>query len=245
MIIELLRNRSLKLGINIDHIATIRQVRREEEPNVLSAAKEAIAGGADGITIHLREDRRHIQDHDVYEIIQSVPRVNLEMAVNEDILKIACDARPHSCCFVPEKREELTTEGGLNVIQSAEKLKPMIEKLTSLNIAVSLFIEPDLNQIKKTKEVGAGYIEIHTGKYANLTGDAQLKELENIKSATKFATELGLKVNAGHGLKYHNVVPIAQIPNMQELNIGHSIISRALFVGLKNAVMEMRQLLIC
>lgn len=231
------------LGVNIDHVATLRQARKEDEPNLLDAAKDALKGGADGITVHLREDRRHIQDQDVIALRQFVPRLNLEMAATPAMVDFALKIKPQYCCLVPEKREELTTEGGLNVIELEQKLAPAIQQLTCAGIAVSIFIAPEMDQIKKAHAIGAPYIEIHTGHYANVAGDAQVLELDRIKQVTHQAVQLGLHVNAGHGLKYHNVQPIAKISELLELNIGHSIISRAIFVGLEQAVREMKNLI--
>jgi pyridoxine 5-phosphate synthase len=231
------------LGVNIDHVATLRQARKEDEPNLVQAAKEALSGGADGITIHLREDRRHIQDDDVIQIRKLDTRLNLEMAATDEMVKIACAIKPDFCCLVPEKREELTTEGGLNVIANEAKLKKATQQLQIAGIQVSLFIDPDKEQITKAKSVGANYIEIHTGVYANATEKEQEKELNTIKEAVTFATSIGLKVNAGHGLKYHNTKPICEIKGILELNIGHSIISKAIFTGLKNAIQEMKTLI--
>lgn len=233
-----------KLGVNIDHIATLRQARKEKEPDLLTAAKIAIDCGADRITIHLREDRRHIQDHDVYTLASHIPHLNLEMAASDEIVKIACSIKPSFCCLVPEKREELTTEGGLNIIQNQTKLSTIIQQLTQTGINVSLFIDPEKNQIQAAKATGAGWIEIHTGKYANAKDPIQqAKELRTIETAARFAADIGLHVNAGHGLNYDNVKNIAKIPEIEELNIGHSIISRALFVGFKTAVLEIKQLI--
>jgi pyridoxine 5-phosphate synthase len=234
----------MKLGINIDHIATLRQARGEEEPSLIEAAKETLAAGADGITIHLREDRRHIQDQDVIDIRKIAPRLNLEMAATPEIIEIACKIKPEFCCIVPEKRKELTTEGGLDVIGNKENLAKAIKTLNKANIEVSIFIDPDLPQISATAEIGAQYIEIHTGCYANAKNQESVDiELKKIIKATEHAVNIGLKVNAGHGLKYHNTKPIVKIPNIEELNIGHSIISRAVFIGLKNAVKEMLELI--
>ncbi|MFA5878572.1 MAG: pyridoxine 5'-phosphate synthase [Candidatus Margulisiibacteriota bacterium] len=230
----------MKLGVNIDHVATLRQVRLEKEPNLLLAAKEALDGGADGITIHLREDRRHIQDQDVFELKKIVPRLNLEMSTNQEIVEIACQVKPEFACLVPEKRAELTTEGGLNVIANAAKLETIIAQLNTSGIIVSVFIDPELDQIKKAKEVGAQFIEIHTGKFASEENEA---EFEKIRTAMQYAHEIGLKINAGHGLKYQHISKIKTLNYIEELNIGHSIIARSIFVGLKKAVAEMKQLL--
>lgn len=232
----------MKLGINIDHIATLRQARHEDEPDLLTAAHLAVNAGADGITIHLREDRRHIQDADAIAIIHALPRVNLEMAATDEMIEFACQYKPAFCCLVPEKREELTTEGGLDIARNEAVLKQAVSRLSNAGILVSIFIDPDHVQIRSAFNTGAPYIEIHTGAYANASGTAQEKELQKIQYATSFATKLGLKVNAGHGLKYHNVSPIVEISQIEELNIGHSIISRSIFVGLEQAVIEMKAL---
>lgn len=230
----------IKLGVNIDHTATLRQARMGDEPDVLQAALTAEKAGADGITVHLREDRRHIQDSDVYNIKKhiSIP-LNLEMACSEDIINIACDVLPNTCTIVPEKRMEITTEGGLDAAGLYDVVSAAVKKLQSKGIKVSLFIEPDKIQIDAAKKMGAEYIEIHTGLYANTEGDAQLQELNRIKEAAAYAHSLGLIVNAGHGLNYTNTQNIAAVPYMHEFNIGHSIISRAVFTGLEEAVKEM------
>ncbi len=228
----------MKLGINIDHVATLRQARMEDDPNVIDAASAALEGGADSITIHLREDRRHIQDQDVDAIIKHVPIVNLEMAATQEMLDIACTLKPHLVCLVPEKREELTTEGGLNVLALSDKLPSFIQTLHRHGIQVSLFIDPSPHQIDASLAVKADMIEIHTGGYAH-----QPSDLAIITQAVDEAAKKGLIVNAGHGLNYKNVSPIAALPRINELNIGHSIISRAVFVGLKQAVSEMKTLI--
>lgn len=232
------------LGVNIDHIATLRQARGGVEPDVLEAARLAIANGADGITVHLREDRRHIQDRDVIELRKIVPRLNLEMAAAPDIIKRALEVKPNMCTLVPEKRKELTTEGGLDVIGNFNKIKNTIEKLQSKGIEASIFIDPDLKQIKKALETKAEYIEIHTGRYADAENRSQKeKELKKLIKSAKYAQKLGLIVNAGHGLNYENTAPVAWIKGINELNIGHSIISRAVFIGLGQAVSEMKEII--
>jgi len=230
----------MRLSINIDHVATLRQARRGKEPDVLSAALEAIRAGADGITFHLREDRRHIQDSDVYLFKKelNVP-LNFEGAMSEEIIKIVLDIAPYQMTIVPEKREELTTEGGLDVIKNKEKLLKYIPLLKEKNIRVSLFVEPDKEQIESAKEFGADAIEIHTGNYANLEGPEKEKELMKIREMAKLAKNLDLIVNAGHGLNYENTYEIVKIKEIEELSIGHSIISRAVFVGIFTAVKEM------
>jgi pyridoxine 5-phosphate synthase len=231
------------LGVNIDHVATLREARKEGDPSILSATKEVIEGGADGITIHLREDRRHIQDDDVHLLRKSVSRLNLEMATTQEMIDIACHVKPDFVCLVPEKREELTTEGGLNVIAQSKRLMPAIEQLKKANIEVSIFIDPDKEQISAAHNLGADYIEIHTGKYANVSQEWVESEFNLIEQNAIFAHDLGLKVNAGHGLNYSNVRRIAKIDAILELNIGHSIVCRSLFTGLKQAVKEMKSLL--
>ncbi len=230
----------IKLGVNIDHIATLRQARMGLEPDVVMAAKIAEKSGADGITIHLREDRRHIQDKDVYNIKKAITiPLNLEMATSDDIVDVALDVLPATCTIVPEKRQEITTEGGLDVLGQYDKVSKTVQKLQEKGIKVSLFIEPDISQIEASKNTGAEYIEIHTGLYAETSGASQEKELERIKEAVNYAHNLGLIVNAGHGLNYSNTQKIIENPNLYELNIGHSIISRAVFSGLEKAVKDM------
>lgn len=233
------------LGVNVDHIATLRQARGSRYPDPVQAALDAEQAGADGITVHLREDRRHIQDRDVYMLKDTlVTRMNLEMAVTDEMIAIAKDICPAFCCLVPEKREELTTEGGLNVLVSEETIKDACQQLGEKGIIVSLFIDPDEEQINAARRCGAGAIEIHTGHYADApSSDAQKNELVNIQRAAAYGAEEGLIVNAGHGLHYHNVEAIASIPSVYELNIGHSIIAQSLFTGLKSAVKDMRDLI--
>ncbi len=235
----------VKLGVNIDHVATLRNARGGVEPSPVEAAYICQRAGADGITIHLREDRRHIRDDDVYMIKKSISiPLNLEMACDQSIIDIACDVLPNTCTIVPEKREELTTEGGLDVINNFDSVKKATQQLQSKGIKVSLFIEPDNAQIDATKKVGAEFIEIHTGKFAEyLVGtDKYNHELERIQNATKYAISLGIKVNAGHGLNYLNTYDIIKINGMHEVNIGHSIISRSVFAGLHDAVYEMNKI---
>ncbi|MDE7316034.1 MAG: pyridoxine 5'-phosphate synthase [Mucispirillum sp.] len=230
----------IKLGVNIDHIATLRQARMGTEPEPFMAAQIAEKAGADGITIHLREDRRHIQDKDVYDIkkVISIP-LNLEMACSDDIINIAREVLPNTCTIVPEKRQEITTEGGLDAAGQYNAVADTVARLQEKGIKVSLFIEPDKMQIEAAKKMGAEYIEIHTGLYANTEGEAQLQELNRIKEAAIYAHSLGLIVNAGHGLNYTNTKNITAVPYMHEFNIGHSIISKAVFTGLEEAVKEM------
>ena len=233
------------LGVNIDHIATLRQARGTRYPDPVQAALLAEEAGADGITLHLREDRRHIQDRDVYLLNDMLnTRMNLEMAVTDEMVEIALKVKPACVCLVPEKREELTTEGGLNVIGNEAAIKSACERLASVNSEVSLFIDADEKQIDATLRCGAPVIEIHTGHYADATTpQAQQEELAKIVKGVAYALDKGLIVNAGHGLHYHNTEAIAAIPGINELNIGHSIIAHAAFVGLKSAVKEMRDLI--
>ena len=233
------------LGVNIDHVATLRQARGTRYPDPVQAAFLAEEAGADGITIHPREDRRHIQTRDVYVLAETLgTRMNLEMAVTEAMLELAEEVGPEAVCLVPEKREELTTEGGLDVIGNEASIAAACERLAAIDSEVSLFIDPDKDQIDATVRCGAPVIELHTGAYADAENEAtQQQELERIREAAAYAQAQGLIVNAGHGLHYHNVEPIAAIAGMNELNIGHAIIARALFVGLKEAVREMRELL--
>jgi len=231
----------VRLGVNLDHVMTIRQARFTPYPDLRQAIELSEKAGADGITMHLREDRRHIQDDDVYlakQVIKS--SMNLEMAATDEMRDIALKVKPENCCIVPEHRQELTTEGGLNVAKHNARIRDITSALTEANIAVSLFIEPDLKVIDASAEAGAPVIELHTGTYASCEGDKQAQELMRIKGAAEHAVSLGLVVNAGHGLHYKNVAPIANIEHMYELNIGHSIVAYALFVGLEKAVQEMR-----
>ncbi|MCH2039508.1 MAG: pyridoxine 5'-phosphate synthase [Saccharospirillaceae bacterium] len=233
------------LGVNIDHIATLRQARGTRYPDPVQAAFIAEEAGADGITIHPREDRRHIQTRDVYVLAETLgTRMNLEMAVTEGMLELAEEVGPEATCLVPEKREELTTEGGLDVVGNEAAIKNACERLAAVDSEVSLFIDPDEAQIDATVRCGAPVIELHTGAYADAESEAeQQRELARIQLAAAYALDKGLIVNAGHGLNYHNVEAIAAIPGMNELNIGHAIVARAVFVGLKEAVSEMRALL--
>ncbi|MEI8377857.1 MAG: pyridoxine 5'-phosphate synthase [bacterium] len=233
------------LGVNIDHIATLRQARLAIEPDPIDAAYICETAGADAITVHLREDRRHIQDRDVKVLKETLKtRLNLEMAATEEMQKIALEIMPYSCTLVPEKREELTTEGGLDVVSNFENLKKFIQPLVKAGIIVSLFIDPNAKQVEKSQQAGAQFIEFHTGKYAEaFNTSAEKAEFENLKNSAKLAHELGLRINAGHGLNYNNVIPVAQIEHMEELNIGHSIISRAVMVGLDSAVRDMKSLI--
>jgi pyridoxine 5-phosphate synthase len=230
------------LGVNIDHVATVRQARGTTYPSVAEAARLAENAGADSITVHLREDRRHIQDADVLALCaETRTRINLEMAVTDEMLDIAVQHRPADVCLVPEKRQELTTEGGLDVDSNRPAVGVAVRRLEQSGIRVSLFIDPDPLQLRAASEVGAPVIELHTGTYADAAGDSQREELQRLYDACVLGAELGLQVNAGHGLHLDNVRAVARLPHMTELNIGHSIISRAIFVGLERAVQEMKE----
>jgi pyridoxine 5-phosphate synthase len=233
------------LGVNIDHVATLRQARGTRYPEPIQAALVAEQAGADGITLHLREDRRHIQDRDVEmlkEILQT--RMNLEMAATAEMGAIAARIRPNDCCLVPERREELTTEGGLDVVANKAHLKEFCTGLAEAGVRVSLFIDADPDQLEAAVEVGAPVVEIHTGHYADAdSAAARIRELQRIEEAVDYGIGLGLQMNAGHGLDYHNVKAIAAIPGVEELNIGHSIIARAVFSGLGEAVREMKRII--
>lgn len=233
------------LGVNIDHVATVRNARGTKYPDPVHAAEVAERAGADGITVHLREDRRHITDRDVRLLKETLQtRMNLEMAVTDEMVNIALDVEPEFVCLVPEKREELTTEGGLDVVGQLDKVKEATQKLSAAGIKVSLFIDADRAQIDAALECGAPYIELHTGHYAEAADDAERQaELKKIAAAASYADDQGIKVNAGHGLTYHNVAPIAAMPEMHELNIGHAIIGRAVFDGLHKAVADMKAMM--
>lgn len=228
------------LGVNIDHVATLRQQRRDGDPDLVAAAKEVLLGGADGITVHLREDRRHIQDEDVTQLRGVVSRLNLEMAATDEMVEFALGVRPDFVCLVPEKREELTTEGGLDVIRNEGRIEACVDRLQSAGIHVSLFIDPEIPQVQAAQRVGATYVELHTGGYA-VEFESRVP-LRAIQAAASYAKLLGIRVNAGHGLKLNNVSAIARISEIEELNIGHSIVARALTVGLQQAVREMKLL---
>ncbi len=236
---------AVKLGVNIDHVATVREARKTVEPEPVAAAVLAELGGADGITIHLRADRRHIKDRDLKLLRQVVKtRLNLEMAATEGMIKIALEVKPDQVTLVPEKPNEVTTEGGLDVEGNLEHISQAVERLKKGGITVSIFIDPDPVQVKAAKEAGADFIEIHTGLYADATTEKERKaEYKKIVEAAQLAQNLGLRVNAGHGLNYRNVQPIASIPGIEELNIGHSIVARAVLVGMERAVREMKELL--
>jgi pyridoxine 5-phosphate synthase len=232
------------LGVNIDHVATVRQARRTTEPDPVWAAAMAELGGADQITIHLREDRRHIQDRDVRVLKETVNvRLNLECACEPTMLAIACEVQPHQVCLVPENREEVTTEGGLDILTHRDRVALAIQQLTDQGVFVSLFIDPVVEHVELAKSIGAGAVELHTGAYAHAEhGAARQEQLVILETASRAALEQGLHLHAGHGLTYSNVLPVARILGMEELNIGHSIIARSIFVGLTNAVREMKTL---
>lgn len=235
----------IRLGVNVDHVATVRQARRTTEPDPVTAAALAEMGGADQITVHLREDRRHIQDRDLKilrEVVQT--KLNMEMAATERMIDIALAIRPDWACLVPEKREEITTEGGLDLAKNADAAEMAINTMQNVGIKVSLFIDPDIETIKMAARMGAKAVELHTGQYANARSDHELEQqMDRLENACKAAERLGLGVHAGHGLTYHNVQPIVALPEIEELNIGHSIISRAIMVGMERAVHEMVELL--
>ncbi len=234
----------IRLGVNVDHVATLRQARLAQLPDPVEAALLAEKAGANGITVHLREDRRHIQEHDVRRLMErGKTKVNLEMAVTQAMVRFAERTRPADACFVPEKRQELTTEGGLNVVAHRRQIKEAVGRLQDQGINVALFIDPAKDQIECAKESGAHGIEIHTGSYCNANGAKRERELRKIVAGAQLARRLGLEVHGGHGLDYVNVLPVAGIPEVVELNIGHSIIARAVIVGIQRAVREMKQLL--
>ena len=234
----------ISLGVNIDHVATLRQARRGRYPDPVHAALVAETAGADSITLHLREDRRHIQDHDVRALrglLQT--RMNLELAVTDEMLAIAAEVCPQDCCLVPERRQEITTEGGLDVAAASERVRAATSHLRQAGVRVALFIDPDPRQIEAAARAGAPVIELHTGAYAEARGGQQATELERLRAAARLGASLGLVVHAGHGLDYHNVQPVAALPEVVELNIGHALIGHALHVGLPAAVREMKALL--
>lgn len=235
----------LKLGVNIDHVATIRQARGTKYPSVVQAALRAEQSGADSITLHLREDRRHMQDADIFALRPLLQtKMNLECAVTDEMLDIAIKVAPQDVCLVPERREERTTEGGLDVVGQFDKVQHAVEKLSDAGIRVSLFIAPEVDQIDASVKAGAPVVELHTGNYADAENDtAQLEELRRVAYALNHAKAAGLVVNAGHGLHYHNTHAVAKLPGFEELNIGHAIVAHALFVGWDNAVKEMKQLM--
>ena len=235
----------LHLGVNVDHVATLRQARRASFPDPVFAALIAEQSGADNITMHLREDRRHIQDRDIRvgrEVLQT--RLNFEMAATEEMVRIACEVRPADCCLVPERRTEVTTEGGLDAASQVAALSPVCRRLADAGIRVSLFIEPDPAQLEATLRIGAPAVELHTGAYAESRGERQAIELQRLRDAARQASSLGLIVHAGHGMNYHNVQPIAAIREIVELNIGHAIVARSLIDGMARAVSEMKRLMV-
>ena len=235
----------IDLGINIDHVATLRQVRRARYPDPVHAALVAETAGVDNVTLHLREDRRHIQDRDVRTLrglLQT--RMNLEMAATDEMLSIAAEVRPADCCLVPERRSELTTEGGLDVLVQLDRIRDAVTRLHEAGVRVALFIDPDRRQVEGAHASGARAVELHTGAYAEASGGAAATELERLRNAARFAAGLGLEVHAGHGLNYRNVRPVAAVREIVELNIGHAIVAHALFVGLPAAVREMKTLML-
>jgi pyridoxine 5-phosphate synthase len=242
----------IELGVNIDHIATLRQARQTYEPDPVWGAVEAHLGGADGITVHLREDRRHIQDHDVRRLREMTHiKLNFEMAATDEMVGIACDLKPEMAMLVPEGRHEVTTEGGLNIVAQEARLKAIISRMADVGIMTSVFIDAELDQIAAAARIGAQVCEIHTGPYAHAfhakgrdaEAPAVLAELQKIRLAGKSVRELGMRFNAGHALNYYNVQPIARLAGIRELHIGHSIVSRSVFVGLRQAVSEMKHLM--
>jgi pyridoxine 5-phosphate synthase len=235
----------VRLGVNIDHVATLREARRGKEPDPVTAASCCVHAGADSIVAHLREDRRHIKERDVYSLKRTIPiRLNLEMSINPGIVAIACRLKPDQATLVPEKRKELTTEGGLDIVTHRVKIALVVERLKRNRIEPSLFIDPQRNQIDAAARIGASLIELHTGRYADAASkQARLARLAQIKAAARYGSTLGLRVCAGHGLDYRNVQPIARIREIEELNIGYSIVCHALFVGMDNAVREMKTLI--
>jgi len=234
----------LELGINIDHVATLRNARGTIYPDPLKAARLAEEAGADLITLHLREDRRHIKDADLLALRPLIQtRMNLECAVTPEMINIACQVKPHDVCLVPEKREEVTTEGGLDVVGHFDAVQAATARLKNAGIRVSLFIDPEERQIQAAKDAGATVVELHTGRYADLAGDHQIRELERIRKAAQFGVSIGLRVNAGHGLHEANVIPVAAIAELSELNIGHAIVAEALFKGWQKAIIDMKALM--
>ncbi|OSQ41550.1 pyridoxine 5'-phosphate synthase [Thalassospira sp. MCCC 1A01428] len=234
----------LRLGVNIDHVATIRNARGGAHPDPLRAARIAAAAGADGITAHLREDRRHISDRDIARLRAEIDLpLNFEMAATDEMLAIAINAKPHAACIVPEKREERTTEGGLDAAGGHNHLKRFVSELGNAGVRVSLFIEASKTQLDAAASLGAPVVEIHTGAYCDATGDQRANELARIAEAVKYGADLGLEVHAGHGLAFDTVTPIAQLPEIRELNIGHFLIGEAIFIGLEASIREMRRLM--
>ena len=234
----------LRLGVNIDHVATVRNARGGDNPDPVRAALLAEAAGADGITAHLREDRRHIRDEDIAALKRELKiPLNLEMAATEEMLAIALKHKPHACCIVPEKREERTTEGGIDCIGQHNRLRPIVAALVDAGIRVSLFIEPDRKQVDAARALGAPVVELHTGAYAHGMGDARAKILKHVHHAAEFGADMGLEIHAGHGLTFDNVKDIAALPHIKELNIGHFLVGEAIFIGLENSIRRMRALM--
>jgi len=237
-------NKPLRLGVNIDHVATIRNARGGRHPDPVEAAKLAVRAGADGITAHLREDRRHISDNDITRLCNEVDKpLNFEMAATDEMLEIALGHTPHAACIVPEKREERTTEGGLDVVSGHNRLRPYIDMLGTAGIRVSVFIEPDLGQLDGAKAVGAPVVELHVGAYCDATGAEQERQLARIVAAAAHAEKIGLECHAGHGLTFDTVAQVAVIPTIAELNIGHFLIGEAIFIGLEESIRSMRKLM--
>jgi len=234
----------LRLGVNIDHVATVREARGSAYPDPIRAAKIAEAAGADGITAHLREDRRHISDSDIERLSRElrIP-LNLEMAATDEMLEIALRAKPHAACIVPEKREERTTEGGIDAAGQHNRLAPLVRQLSAARIRVSMFIEPDKSQLDAAKALGAPVVELHTGAYCDASGAEQARLLQKLRDGAAYGASLGLEIHAGHGLTYDNVRPVAAIPQIRELNIGHFLIGEAIFIGLENSIGHMRALM--
>ncbi|MEY4566422.1 MAG: Pyridoxine 5-phosphate synthase [Planctomycetota bacterium] len=234
----------VELGVNIDHVATIRQARRGDQPDPVAAAVLAELSGADSITVHLREDRRHIQDRDVRLLRETIStKMNFELSCAKEVVQIACETRPAQATLVPERREEVTTEGGLDILKDQSRVVQAIEMLKARDIFVSLFLDPDEDQIRTAVKLGADAVELHTGQYASERGAEKDRQLKRLVAAGRLVREVGLQLHAGHGLDYQNVQPVAAIPEMRELNIGHSIVSRAVMVGMREAVSEMKRLL--
>ncbi|MBK5912307.1 pyridoxine 5'-phosphate synthase [Rhodothalassium salexigens] len=236
---------TLRLGVNIDHVATIRNARGGVHPDPVRAARLAAAAGADGITAHLREDRRHISDHDIARLAREVALpLNLEMAATDEMLAIALRHRPHACCIVPERRQEVTTEGGLDVAGQRAALRPFVARLGEAGVRVSLFVDPDEAHLAAAREIGAPVVELHTGAYADASGAAQTAELKRLTDAAEVGAELGLEIHAGHGLTLANVASVAALPQVRELNIGHFLVGEAIYVGLDQAIAQMRQAMV-
>ncbi|HEY5085289.1 MAG TPA: pyridoxine 5'-phosphate synthase [Rhizomicrobium sp.] len=236
--------KALRLGVNIDHVATVRNARGGDNPDPVRAARLAEKAGADGITAHLREDRRHMSDEDIARLTRELEiPLNLEMAATDEMLAIAVKARPHAACIVPEKREERTTEGGIDVAGHFARLKPIVTNLADAGIRVSMFIEPDYRQLDACRSLGAPVVELHTGAYANATGKDREAMLHKIREAASYGASIGLEIHAGHGLTFDNVQPIAALTEIRELNIGHFLIGEAIFVGLVDAIQKMRRLM--